>query len=755
MKFTYLLILTLFFNFLTVEGQVTNQGQPKSWDLKVNTPKAISMQSFNLKSLKEEDAKTDVRKDKPFRFGYEHLVSLGFKDGKWTTLENGDKIWLLNLKSEGAKTLNFLFDEFYIPEGAKLYFYNEDRTDLLGAYTSSQNRDDMQFGTWLINGDNVWVEYYEPANARFNGQLHISKVVHGYRTMNDIPELRKALNDSEDCNQDVNCPIGNDFDDLKDELKKSVAMTIVNGSGFCSGTLINNTRNDGSQYFLTANHCLSSSVSSWAFRFNWISPDPSCSTTTNSTNGEFIQTLSGATLLANNSKSDFALLEINAPFPFDWDVVWAGWDRSGDIPNFTVGIHHPRGDIMKISRDNDSPSKNSRLFNGINNMDNWYLNEWEIGVTEPGSSGSALFDQNGKIIGQLAGGAAACAGTSNNGAFDYYGRFDVSWDFGNTDSTRLKNWLDPDGTGIMVLDHFPSSTIFNNDVALTVEGISDPICGDEAVPVFKILNRGLQTITSARLTYQLGNEPEESIQWSGNLASGENDVIASPVLDLTDGRVLQATINIDGAEDEFQENNSINREIDNFQDRSFTTDYVTFTLKTDNFASETSWAFYDEDGNIIQEVQKGSLDDNITYTEVFEVNPDRCYKLVIIDSESDGICCVYGEGSYTLETDSGKIIAEGGQFGFTESISFKVNEILSNSDFQFDIFPNPATTSLSIESGFEEDFNVKFFDIRGKMVYSLLASDYHKIDLSSLAAGVYFIRIDNGQQSKTKKFLKK
>ena len=55
---------------------------------------------------------------------------------------------------------------------------------------------------------------------------------------------------------------------------------------------------------------------------------------------------------------------------------------------------------------------------------------WEDGVTEPGSSGSPSFDQNHRIIGQLYGGAAACSGSVNNGAYDYYGRMDVSWGVG-------------------------------------------------------------------------------------------------------------------------------------------------------------------------------------------------------------------------------------------------------------------------------------------------------------------------------------
>lgn len=448
-KITFLFLILIITNSF---GQVTNTGEPMSWKInQLSAVAPIQMQPIDLTALQAEDAINDQRRDIPWRFGKELPVVLNTENsGVWDVLENGDRIWRLNIISADARTLNFVFDNFYIPDGAKLYLYNDERSDLLGAYTSSQNREDRQLGTWFVEGDNVWIEYYEPASQEGLGELQVAKVVHGYRSVSHAAAER-GLNDSGDCNQDVDCTVGADFDSLKEVLKRSVALFILGGS-VCSGTLINNTDNDNAPYFLTASHCDNGNTGVWAFRFNWVSPNPSCGTTTNSTNGDFNQTASGATKLAENQKSDFMLVNIDANLPTSWNLVWAGWNRSDiEIPDYTVGIHHPAGDIMKVCRDDQSPVRTAINFE-IPNTFVWRVADWDLGVTEGGSSGSALFDQNGRIVGQLAGGAAACSGTNDNGQPDFYGRLDTSWDFGTTNSTRLSNWLDPQGTGATSTD---------------------------------------------------------------------------------------------------------------------------------------------------------------------------------------------------------------------------------------------------------------------------------------------------------------
>ena len=750
------MLLFLFIGY-AVSAQVTNEGKPKSWKLNTEDVKKIKLPSFDLEKLQREDENNDQDKSIPWRFGFEHQVSLGFEDGEWFELNNGDRVWTINIQSKDAITMNFIFDEYHIPEGAKLYFYNDDRTDLLGAYTHTQNRDDMVFGSWLVDGDNIWIEYYEPKAVEFEGQLHISKAVHGYRSMNDNPDLQKDLNDSGDCNQDVDCPVGSDFDNIKEEVKKSVGMVVVGGSGACTGTLINNTNNDETPYFLTANHCLGGSTGAWAFRFNWTSPNPQCSTFSNSQNGTYDQTVSGATLRANNSKSDMALVEITAPLQPNWDLVWAGWDRSGTQPDFSVGIHHPSGDIMKVCRDDDSATQQFTQFNGESQMDIWLIDEWELGVTEPGSSGSALFNQDGRIIGQLAGGVAACNGTSNNGEVDFYGRFDVSWDYGNNSSSRLSDWLDPNNTGVTEIDQYPPIEVFDNDIALNVLGVNDIECLDNTFqPTFQIVNTGENTITAATLTYQLGNEQEITENWTGNLESEQTEDIVSPVLNLSTGTNLIADIEIDGLTDENLNNNSANIELP--VSDLFDTDQVSLTLVTDDYANETTWEFVDSNGNVI--AQNGGLSNNSSYTDTFNVDQDECYTFRIFDSQNDGICCFFGEGSFILETSEGELIYSGGEFAAEDSVEFRVGESLSSEDFENEsvsVYPNPTSDFIEISTSIKTEFDVQVYDMNGKMIMNIDNLNNNKIDLSELSSGIYFVKLqgENQRHYITKRIIKK
>lgn len=482
-------ILFIFFScpFL-IAAQVTNTGEPASWNLTSTkssfTP--IVLQQLDLQQLKAEDVKDDKVKTKPYRIGVAKKVNYGLKNaGFWTKLSNGDRIWRLSFESPNTLHLSVNFNDFYLPKGSTLYLYNNDKTDLLGAITSAANNSKNQLGTWFVKGDKIWIEYYEPKEVKGQGKLNVGSVVQGYRLGKMVQKgyLDKSIlkiNSSSDCNYDVNCDIGTDFEVHRDELKKAVALVNMGDGYICSGTLVNNTSQDKQPYFLTAQHCLerdsgAANTSNFSMRFNWISPNPVCAAITASTDTTDEFTMMGADIVAQYDNSDMLLLELNNPIPIDWDITFAGWDKSDVNPTFGVGIHHPEGDIMKISRDDTGPTKATAdnkqlwLIGGLNDG-NGVGDGWEIGVTEGGSSGSALFNQNGHIIGQLYGGNALCNNLTDNDDYDLYGRFAISWNGGSTPSTRLKDWLDPQQTNVSSLNSLSNLKVddgyFGNNITL-------------------------------------------------------------------------------------------------------------------------------------------------------------------------------------------------------------------------------------------------------------------------------------------------
>ncbi len=443
MKKHLLLICALTLAGASSIAQTTNLGGPVSWksNARFDQIDTKELRGFDANVVAAEDAINDLDKSQPYRFGHKYHTNFTLENsGTWETLADGSRVWRLGIVCDGALSINLLVESFHLPAGASLYLFDDEKTNRVGAYTARNNREDGLLGTELMHGDHMIVEYYEPANVTGQGSLTIESVVHGYRGLAAIQnDLSRALNSSGNCNIDVNCSMG---DIWKNQIR-SVAMIVVNGSGICTGALINNTCNNGTPYFLTANHCLGGSTGNWAFRFNWevAAGDPtlSCATTTNAASSynlaaAYDQSANGATVLASNGGSDYALLQITNMTVSDavtWGLFYAGWDNSNVESAVTQvhGIHHPSGDIKKICEANEG-SNNNIHFSAQGGAAVWFMDTWNSGVTEPGSSGSPLFDQNGRIIGQLYGGAAACSGTSNNGAYDFYGRFGTSWGLG-------------------------------------------------------------------------------------------------------------------------------------------------------------------------------------------------------------------------------------------------------------------------------------------------------------------------------------
>ncbi|MEZ4874095.1 MAG: T9SS type A sorting domain-containing protein [Flavobacteriaceae bacterium] len=440
----------LMISFMKVLSQVPEI--PLSTQMEMEDVIPIELPPIDIEALAVEDSIQDLDKSLPWRYGIARPIVLDFSNGEWTTLSNGSKLWRVAIKSPGALNLGVNFTRFQLPDGATLQMYNGDKTDASKVYTSENNRHSNVLGSWFIEGDVITLEYFQPPHVSNPYAIQVGSIIHGYR-MGKVRQMveGRGLEDSGDCNYDVNCSVGSDFESKKNILKKAVALLNLGNGYLCSATLVNNTSLDKTPYLLTANHCLENSDPAlWSVRFNWVSPNPICGTDGESTDIESNFTMSGTELLAHNSKSDFALVKLYNEIPASWDVVFAGWDSRDVTPQFQVGIHHPQGDIMKVCRDNDPAIKQD-----ANGTKTWLIrgisagngNGWDLGTTESGSSGSPLFNEDGNIIGQLYGGQSFCDGTETNADYDLYGRFGISWNVGTTKETRLKDWLDPTNTG--------------------------------------------------------------------------------------------------------------------------------------------------------------------------------------------------------------------------------------------------------------------------------------------------------------------
>ncbi|MBT5956908.1 MAG: hypothetical protein HOG97_09150 [Candidatus Marinimicrobia bacterium] len=459
-------------------AQVSQGGSPRIFSMSVPPQiEMIDLPTIDHQSFLTRDANS-VSKDEPYSFGESQSVNFNMADhGEWTETVDG-KIWKLTLRSMGAYSLNLIYNIYNIPPGAELYLFDENRSTILGAFTDFNHKPHGGFSTAPTAGDVVTLEYFQPHNVIFDGEISISNVIHAYR---DVFFNERGYGDSGSCNNNVSC---SEFSDWEAE-SRSVAMILSSGgSRLCTGALVNNIRQDLTPYFLTANHCLGGE-SNWIFMFNYESP------VCNNQNGPTNMTLSGATLLDNSSSSDFAILLISEEPPLDYGVHYSGWDANGSTPSTPVGIHHPSGDIKKISFDYDNASNSGNY---------WDIDSWDDGTTEPGSSGSPLFDgSTHRIIGQLYGGVASCT----NFGYDTYGKVSTSWGLG------LNSILDPDNTGQTGINGIDQIDLPDPMLAVSVSEFYLELSAEESlIESFTISNIGE---ADSELNYSLATSPYQSI----------------------------------------------------------------------------------------------------------------------------------------------------------------------------------------------------------------------------------------------------
>ena len=378
------------------------------------------------------------------------------------SLEEGKETWVLEVNAPGALATCMYFDDFHLPAGSTLHFrtpegaFQEVWSE--GPITDVENNAHRRWTNNEVPGDVLVMVYQCPLGTTQPAALGVCGIGFFARHQR-FPHPWNAANargGSDPCQVDVNCPEGDSWECEKDAVVK---LRITQGGGIflCSGSMVNNTARDCRQLMLSSFHCANEvEEDEWPFfkvQYNYEYFECGGVQSINSRTRTGVIHLTDSDDMPNGqiNGSDFLLVEVEDPILETWEPFYAGWDASGFNGHGGVGIHHPSGDRKKISTYTNSLINSNAYAIGAHWRVQWVATETNHGVTEGGSSGSPIFEENHRILGTLSGGASFCDSPYSP---DYYGKMSYHWDGANPipTSMRLKAFLDPAGTGEEFMD---------------------------------------------------------------------------------------------------------------------------------------------------------------------------------------------------------------------------------------------------------------------------------------------------------------
>lgn len=681
--------------------------------------------------VQEDEERSANAVPAPYRFAATYSTDLGLQQGVWAEAPNGDRVWRLTVECRNALSIGLVFDRFVLAPGGSLFVYNE-AGEQRGAFHQPANGR-TRLAVDQHPGERITIEYVEPMSSQPLVDLHISTVYPAYRRTG----LARDFGESLPCNINVICPEG---DDWRDQIR-SVAL-INTGSGYCSGALLNNCLNDGTPYFLTANHCLVSPVEDWIFIFNWDSP--TCDPTENASQA---MSISGADQLATDVATDFTFLRLNEVPPAEYNVYYSGWDASGTPAQEVVGIHHPSGDIKKISRSFDPVEADVQVV-GAEERQVWQIEDWTDGIVEEGSSGSGLWNENKLLVGQLSGGLGDC---DTEVAVAAYGRFDLAFPL-------MQEWLGDCGTSVEGVDNDDVVVPIFEDAAVTsITNIPELLCDvDSIAPRITLKNNGLNDLTSAVIEYNINGGAVYTQAWSGSLVTGQTTNIALAAIPAASGaNALLITSTLpNNTVDQVPENDAWTYDFT----ASFPAAAINLILTLDAYGSDVTWELATQAGNTLY-AGGPYEDDNVGEVDsvAFCLTND-CYTFTIQDEFGNGLCCDDGEGNYVIRDAFGTVYGESDGQYTTENVNefcleaVSVPEIIP-STFRIHPNPNDGAFTVVLEAG-DLANRLRVLDALGRAVLdtSTNGQAIHRIDLR-VPAGAYFVVVEGSSGASTQRMI--
>ena len=750
---SFIMLLVIVFIHPYADAQMSQGGVPYSF----RPQKANASRGYEQRDLRSQEnipiiempalrrgAIDSIKTNYEGQFAYDFSVNIDVKASSWVDSISIGEIYRLKIKSDGAKSLNLIFSKYHLPSGAKLFIYSSDKKSLIGAFTSNNNSESGVLPTTPIYGDEIVIEYFEPCYARSQGKLMIGKVNHDFVGIVANPDTRQRDNEygygfSGPCMVDVNCSEGADWQ----VEKRAVCMIIRRGTLPGSGTLLNNTTFDGTPYVLTANHVISTQqeVDSCIVVFNYESP------TCGGVDGDLSQSVEGGTLISTNYATDFTLFELKHKPKAEWNPYYAGWDRHETHGAGGVCIHHPQGDVKKISTYIMAPiTSNCQLSaSEPRDADKFYLiNQWiatthGFGVTENCSSGSPLFNNQHKVIGQLFGYCRDHNGNCDNPANDYsnYGKLYMSWEnYEDNQDEQLKNWLDPIGCDSMVLDgaevcpyevNYPE--ISDNDLIIVYHvnaGAVEIDCTKKNIYSTSVIDSGATVDYWAKQSIHMlpGFHAKQCSHFNAKIG-------VSPHLTCVPGcftmtlQVLDSSVYV-GDNLCLLQTHAETGEVKFFVDAEEVSNYPINTSSEQACVPITDPNL--EPGHYTIRLKLTNECDSLIET----------FPLEILDTAYHS----------------------GGPFYKTKGVDKEeITDIYrtSSSDFSVDVFPNPTQgkVTLQVTSFNQKPYSIEIISPTGSLLYKIerVIEDRIVIDKTGFPSGVYFIRLNNGEQIVTKKMI--
>ena len=267
-------------------------------------------------------------------------------------------------------------------------------------------------------------------------------------------------------------------------------------------------------------------------------------------------------------------------------------------------------------------------------------------------------------------------------------------------------------------------------------------CSTDAKVSATVTNIGTEPITALTFEYKVANGDPMTYQWTGNIPSTQQQEIELPTITVAHSVNQSVKVKIVSANStafETEESSITIKKI-----KGWGAGEMVLKIKTDSYASETSYKIYGPNGNV---VQQGSGLTNSTINE-FPFTPSElgCYRVQVKDSYGDGI-----SGGYARLYDAaGNMVFNIGGTSFTSEANAMVEvTIVGVEDYdneEVNVYPNPATDVLHINGSNIQ--GVAVYNLQGQCVMTE-SGNVNELSISSLSRGLYILKVttDNGVRS--------